>query len=179
MLYQAERFVAPPCITNRSLHWVKVPVPSEEKADSASSTPAPRRRRSPYAKTRVTPSIRIFSEAAFPSSRAPPALGKEELIRKEGYAGWALARARRLKFQCNKNELKELHENFAQCYPRPQTCVRPTQPRLLEQRHDPCPFIPACCLRQGAPRVPIDRRGALVALCSAFWACVSYGGDKS
>ena len=41
---RAGRFVAPPCITNRSFYGVKVPVSSEEKADSARITPAPRRR---------------------------------------------------------------------------------------------------------------------------------------
>ena len=82
-----------------------------------------------------------------------------------------------LTFQCNKSKLRELHEHFEQCHPRPRTCAQPTQPRLLEQRSRPRPFIsrPACCLRQGAPRVPVDRRGTLVALYYAYLACVSFG----
>jgi len=34
---------------------------------------------------------------------------------------------------------------------------------------------PACFLRKGSPRVPVDRRGALLALCSVYLACVSFG----
>ena len=48
---RAGRFVAPPCIMIRSFYVVKVPVLSEEKTDSASSTPTPCRRSSPSAKT--------------------------------------------------------------------------------------------------------------------------------
>ena len=32
-----------------------------------------------------------------------------------------------------------------------------------------------CCVRQGVPRVPVDRRGRFVALCSVYLACVSFG----
>jgi len=50
-----------------SFEGVKVPLSSEEKTDSASSTPAPCRRSSPSAKA-AGKSIQISSEAAFPSS---------------------------------------------------------------------------------------------------------------
>jgi len=66
---------------------------------------------------------------------------------------------------------------FSQRHPRPRTCAQPTQPRLLEQRSRLTPIHsrPACCLRQGAPCVPVDRRGTLAALCSVcsvYLACV-------
>jgi len=88
---RAGRFVAPPFITNRSLHEVKIPVSSEEKADSRSPTPAPLRRSS-------------SSASAINGARA---LGKAQLSRKVGCAGWTLAMAAHLAFQCpsqcNKN----------------------------------------------------------------------------
>ena len=48
---------------------------------------------------------------------------------------------------------------------------------LKRDKRLPRALSPACCLRQGAPWVPVDRRGALFALCSVYMACVSFGGD--
>ena len=115
------------------------------------------------------------------SPTAPPALGEAELIRKEGFAGWTLAKAAQILHPnaTTKNELRELHGHFAQRRPRPRarTCAQLTQPRLLEQRSRPTPIRsrPACCLRQGAPWVPVDRRCTLVALWSMYLVCVSFG----
>ena len=88
---------------------MKVPVSSEDKTDSVSSPPTPSRRRSPSAKTagNSVHSNFLYSrlfiiQLPCVNSRAPPVLGKVELIRKEGFTGCA-----GLTFRCNKNELAQ------------------------------------------------------------------------
>ena len=90
---------------------VKAPVSSEERTDSASSTPAPYRRSSPSAKTAgssvhsnfICSRLSIMKLPCM-SSTAPLSLGKSELIRKGGCAGWALASAAQILRSNQQNE---------------------------------------------------------------------------
>ena len=63
--------------------------------------------------------------------------------------------------------------------------AQPTQPRLLEQRSRPIHSCPACCLLLAACgkahlecRLTEEEHWTLVALCSVYLACVSFGKSR-
>jgi len=137
---RAGRFVTSPCITNRSVHGVKVPISSEEKTDSVSKG-GRRRFDSPVQKKRAQRTAREFCAAS-------PATSHVRSARTAAAVGAAFT--------------THAHSFLSR---RTRNARAPTSPRSIGfcaiWESISSSSLAACCLRQGAPLVPVDRRGTL------------------